>query len=249
MLYDWCVLHVAAAALERALEMNKRVWHSKKFEEKTSKLAADIRKGLEEFGIVDLGGGNSVYAYEVDGLGNRLTDFDDANVPSLLSIPLLGYEHFNKTVYATTRARLLSPATNRYYFKGTSLEGIGSPHTPGNNVWPMAMVMQGLTTPVAAERATQFRQLLKSQCGNGVMHESVNVNDPGSCTRPWFEWANALFVTYTRSALGMDCRAEAEAHMWKQLLPGNDDVRKYATLHNRIPWNAASKADANWFHT
>ena len=82
---DRCLLYVAAAALERALEMNKRVWHSKRFEEKTSKLAADIRKGIEEFGIVDLGGGNRVYAYEVDGLGNRLTDFDDANVPSLLS--------------------------------------------------------------------------------------------------------------------------------------------------------------------
>ncbi len=225
------------------------VWHSKSFGEKASKLAADIRKGIEEFGIVDVGGGTRVYAYEVDGLGNRLADFDDANVPSLLSMPLLGYDRYDKAVYATTRARLLSAATNRYFFKGKELEGIGSPHTPGNNVWPMAMVMEGLTTTDPAERVKQFRQLLKSQCGNGVMHESVNVDNPGSCTRPWFEWANALFVTYTRSALGMDCRAEAEAHMWHEVLPTSDDVRRYATLHNRIPWSASTVADPNWFHT
>jgi hypothetical protein len=29
----------------------------------------------------------------VDGLGNALTDFDDPNLPSLLAMPLLGFEY------------------------------------------------------------------------------------------------------------------------------------------------------------
>jgi hypothetical protein len=39
-----------------------------------------------------------VYAYEVDGLGNSLVDFDDPNIPSLLAIPELGYDGYNKEV-------------------------------------------------------------------------------------------------------------------------------------------------------
>ena len=34
--------------------------------------------------------GKSIYAYEVDGMGNSLL-MDDANVPSLLSMPYLNY--------------------------------------------------------------------------------------------------------------------------------------------------------------
>lgn len=38
--------------------------------------------------------------------------------------------------------------------------------------------MQGLTAKDDAEKAIMLRQLLASQCGNGLMHESVNVNSP-----------------------------------------------------------------------
>lgn len=48
-----------------------------------------------------------VYAYEVDGLGNNRHDFDDANVPSLLAIPVLGYKYYDKKIYQNTRDRLL----------------------------------------------------------------------------------------------------------------------------------------------
>ena len=39
-----------------------------------------------------------MYAYEVDGLGQSLTDFDDPNLPSLLAIPLLGYDQYDHQV-------------------------------------------------------------------------------------------------------------------------------------------------------
>lgn len=56
-------------------------------------------------------------------------DYDDANIPSLLSIPLLGYRHFDAAIYEATRARILSPK-NPFFFESDMLRGIGSPHTP-----------------------------------------------------------------------------------------------------------------------
>jgi meiotically up-regulated gene 157 (Mug157) protein len=46
--------------------------------------------------------GTRVYAYEVDGLGNSLVDFDDPNIPSLLAIPELGYDGYDKEVSPCT---------------------------------------------------------------------------------------------------------------------------------------------------
>lgn len=54
-----------------------------------------------------------IYAYEVDGLGGVLASFDDPNIPSLLSIPVLGYSHYDPQIYQDTRATILSSA-NRY---------------------------------------------------------------------------------------------------------------------------------------
>jgi meiotically up-regulated gene 157 (Mug157) protein len=65
----------------------------------------------------------------VDGLGGVLADFDDPNLPSLLALPLLGYEPHNASLYAATRARVLSPKTNAYAYEGSELAGLGSPHT------------------------------------------------------------------------------------------------------------------------
>jgi meiotically up-regulated gene 157 (Mug157) protein len=80
-------------------------------------------------------------SWQVDGLGGSLKDFDDPNVPSLLSIPLLGYAQYNKGIYEATRQRILSSA-NQWHFKGSALQGLGSPHTPRTYVWPLAMTVQ-----------------------------------------------------------------------------------------------------------
>ena len=53
----------------------------------------------------------------MDGLGNALTDYEDPNVPSLLAIPLLGYPLYNRTIYANTRARILS-RKNTFFYEG-----------------------------------------------------------------------------------------------------------------------------------
>ncbi len=147
-----------------------------------------IEVGVHHHGIVD-----GMYAYEVDGLGNALLGFDDANLPSLLSAPLSDYLFFNNAVYQKTRKYLLSPQ-NPYFFTGPSFEGIGSPHTRAGHVWPLAVMARALTSDSPIEIRNQLYYLLSMQCNTATMHESVSVSDTNSCTRTDFEWANTLFV-------------------------------------------------------
>lgn len=181
----------AAAALERVIILNECAWKHKELGSKSSKLLHDIEEGINKYGIVTDDHGGRVYAYEVDGMGGVLTAFDDANVPSLLSIPLLGWGGWDHAVYQATRRTILSEK-NEYYHVGKEARGIGSPHTPGRNVWPMAMVMEGLTEE-GSDRdekiAFQIRQLLRSACKD-AMHESVNADSTCRFTRPWFEWVS-----------------------------------------------------------
>ena len=65
------------------------------------------------------------------------------------------------------------PRTHRLqFYEGRQFRGIGSPHTPPDMVWPLAISVQGLTAARAEERAEMLRTILKMQCGNGLMHES-----------------------------------------------------------------------------
>ena len=126
----------AAGALERVLVMNEHVWKNEGLHQNASKLLAEISKGINEFGIVTGSDGTRTYAYEVDGIGGVLAPFDDANVPSLLSDPVLGWSGLDHDVYRATRKKILS-SENPYYASGKSVRGIGSQHTGKNTVWPM----------------------------------------------------------------------------------------------------------------
>lgn len=74
--------------------------------------------GIQKHGLVPLPGSaassaETMYAYEVDGLGGSLLDFDDPNIPSLVAMPLLGYSGFDREAYQRTKARVLSAGHNR----------------------------------------------------------------------------------------------------------------------------------------
>jgi meiotically up-regulated gene 157 (Mug157) protein len=131
-----------------------------------------------------------IYAYEIDGLGHAKF-MDDANVPSLLSMPLLGYP-YNKSTYAATRKFILSTA-NPYYFHGRYASGVGSSHTPSGFVWPMSLVVEYRTSAYDSDRNRIVHELSRSDSGDGALHESFDVNDPKRFTRERFGWVNALF--------------------------------------------------------
>lgn len=133
--------------------------------------------------------GRRVYAYEVDGLGGELL-MDDANMPSLLSLPLDAPSVHDPEITAATRELVLSPE-NPYYFSGSVASGVGSPHTLPEHVWPIAFAVEGLTgTP---ERAREILDLLlRTDAGTDRMHESFHVDDPTSFSRDWFSWADSM---------------------------------------------------------
>jgi meiotically up-regulated gene 157 (Mug157) protein len=78
-------------------------------------------------------------------------------------------------VYANTRRRILS-SSNPYHYSGSAFSGLGSPHTPPQYIWPLAIMVQGLTSSDPYEQAGLLQMLLRMQCGNGLMHESVHVS-------------------------------------------------------------------------
>ena len=156
------------------------------------KLLSDIEQGIEKFGTVEHPKYGKIYAYEVDGLGG-VNIMDDANVPSLLSLPYLGYCEKNDTLYQNTRKFILSK-DNPYYYEGKFGKGVGSPHTPKDYIWHIAVIMQLLTSDSKQEKLACFDILMNTDAGLGVMHESFNKDNPHEFTREWFCWANTLFA-------------------------------------------------------
>lgn len=133
-----------------------------------------------------------VIPYEMDGFGAAYF-IDDANVPSLLSLPVLGYLSASHPIYQKTRQWLLS-TDNPYYFEGEYGAGIGGPHYLGvNYTWHMAITMQIMTSTNETEISHCLDILASTTDGTGMMHESFNVNDPSQYARKWFAWANGLF--------------------------------------------------------
>ena len=86
---------------------------------------------------------------------------------------------------------LLSKA-NPFYFEGSAAKGIGSPHTPENYIWHIALAMQGLTTNDLQEKKMLLDFILSTHAGEWYMHEGFNVDNPDEFTRVWFAWANTI---------------------------------------------------------
>lgn len=155
-------------------------------------LRSEILSGIEKFGIYEHESFGKIYAYEADGFGS-INLMDDANVPSLLSLPWLGFCSAEDELYRNTRRFVLS-RENPYFFEGSEASGIGSPHTPKGYIWPIALTMQALTSTDIEEKKLLVKRLLETDGGCSLMHESFDGNDAGRFTREWFAWANSLFA-------------------------------------------------------
>ncbi len=162
-----------------------------KLANKCIKTAEEIDEGIKKYGIIDHEKSGEMYAYEVDGFGSRCL-MDDPNVPSLLSLPYLGYCSENDPIYVATRKFILNEG-DPFYAKG-KVSGLTSPHQGTfNQFWPMATIMQAMTSNDADEISSCLQILVSTHANTYFIHESIDVDNPNKFTRPWFSWANSLF--------------------------------------------------------
>lgn len=181
----------AAVSLRQMAEMAEWVFRDMDMLKELNKLEQQVRLGVERYGIYRHPEYGPIYAYETDGFGNYSL-MDDAGTPGLLSIPYLDPEMADSEVYRNTRRFALS-RSNPFYYEGKVARGIGSPHTPPNYVWHMALSMQGLTADTAEEKLEMIAMLEATDADTGYMHEGFHVDDPTQFTRSWFVWSNSLF--------------------------------------------------------
>lgn len=140
-----------------------------------------IEAGIWEHGVVTHRKYGEVFAFEVDGYGSALI-MDDANIPSLLALPLLGFCGTDNKIYQNTRRMILEKAGNPYYLTGRGFEGIGGPHIGLQHAWPMSRLVQAMTS----DNDQEIREALnavKDSSKLGLVHESINVERVTDYTR------------------------------------------------------------------
>ncbi|MFJ3385981.1 MULTISPECIES: glycoside hydrolase family 125 protein [unclassified Curtobacterium] len=191
----------AAEALLAVAAIAREVWDDGALAADADALRTTILDGVARHGVVPGPSGADVYAYEVDGLGGVLL-MDDANTPSLLSLPLSAPSVVDPAVWAATREFVTSPA-NPFWFAGSAAAGIGSPHTLPGRVWPIALAVEGLVSGSGARQREVLELLVATDAGTGDMHESFDVDDPTQFSRPWFSWADAMFCEVALVAAGV----------------------------------------------
>ena len=152
-----------------------------------------IKKGIYDYAVVPHQKFGDVLAFEVDGYGSHLL-MDDANIPSLLSLPLLGFLDSTDPIYQNTRRMLLSQPHNPYFLRGAAFHGIGGPHIGLRNAWPMSLLVQAMTSDDERE-IMECIDAVKNVSLMGLINESVDVQmGANSITRSWFAWANSVFA-------------------------------------------------------
>jgi meiotically up-regulated gene 157 (Mug157) protein len=140
-----------------------------------------LEKAVWEHGVITHKKHGQVFAFEVDGFGSQIL-MDDANLPSLLSLPLLGFLDAKDKTYQNTRKMILEKSGNPYYLKGDDFEGIGGPHIGLQHAWPMSLLVQAMTSDDDGE-IMRAVEMVRNSSSLGLVNESVNVNNRRDYTR------------------------------------------------------------------
>ncbi|BDD11794.1 hypothetical protein FUAX_42260 (plasmid) [Fulvitalea axinellae] len=183
--------YFAVASLRQMAEMHTKVHNDRAFAKECNDLADEVEEALEKYAVAMHESKGKIIPFEVDGFGNRML-MDDANVPSLLSLPYLDAMDAKDPLYQRTRDFVLSE-DNPYFWKGDKAEGIGGPHVGMHYIWPMSITMRALTSDNEKEIRKCLRMLKDTHAGTGFMHEGFHKDNPEKFTRSWFAWANTLF--------------------------------------------------------
>ncbi len=181
----------AVVSLRQLAEMMESIRGDLRLAARCRTLADEVERAARRWALVEHLHFGRIWAYEVDGFGNRL-HMDDANIPSLLSLPYLGWCAKDDPAYLRTRDFVLG-RSNPWFFEGGAAAGVGGPHVGRDMIWPMSIIMRALTSTREGEIAGCLEVLKRTHAGTGFMHESFHKDDPSRFTRAWFAWANTLF--------------------------------------------------------
>ena len=172
--YNIPVNAFCAVAMEQLADLASRYGTDLNMAKEAATLGAALRKGVLNKGVAERPPFGRIFIYETDaGVGHSrpLVFLDDANVPSLLSLPYLGFCEADDPLYTATRSFLLS-GKNIYYYTGTDgttqYAGIGSAHTDkthggtAKSIWPMAITIRGMTSLAPEEQKDALKMLVAS---------------------------------------------------------------------------------------
>lgn len=181
----------AVTSLRQASEMVSSISKDSSLANELFLLANEVEMALKKHAIVQHPKYGKIYAFEINGYDSHLL-MDDANVPSLLSMPYLKSMSRTDPVYMNTR-RFIWSSDNPFFYQGAAAEGIGGPHIGKNMIWPMSIIMKAFTSVDDKELKWCIDTLKNTHAGTGFMHEAFNKDDPKRFTRKWFAWTNTLF--------------------------------------------------------
>jgi len=163
-------------------------------------LQTNILLALQKYSVIQHKDFGKIYAYEINGF-DSYNLMDDANIPSLVSLSYLSdsglithiFDAISYKQICTNTRKFALSKSNPFFFKGKTAEGIGGPHVGMDYIWPMSIIMRGLTSTDDKETKLCLDMLQKTHAGTGFMHESFHKDDASKFTRKWFAWANTLF--------------------------------------------------------
>jgi meiotically up-regulated gene 157 (Mug157) protein len=181
----------AVVSLRQAADLLNQIHHDQDSAAQCRALADEVEGALRQYAVVMHEKHGRILPYEIDGYGNYYC-IDDGNVPSLLSLPYIDAAGPGDPLYLNTRQFVLSDS-NPYYCIGKAASGPGGPHVGRDMIWPLGLIVQGLTSTDDQEVRQVLLTLQKTHAGTGFMHEAFHKDDPKKFTRSWFAWANTIF--------------------------------------------------------
>ena len=182
----------AVQSLAQLSEIYRNVFKDITFANDCASFSEEVLSAINKYAIAEHLNYGKIYAYEVDGFGNKVF-VDDPNVPSLIAMRyFIDNRYYSNEIYKNTRSYLLS-SDNPYYFKGKAGEGQGGPHAGLDTIWPMGIILRGMTSENEEEIVWCIKQLMNTHNDSGFMHETFHKDDAAMFSRSWFAWANTLF--------------------------------------------------------
>lgn len=184
---------IAAVALREIATLARVGYHDDELALHASMASRRLLAAILRYGVFfDVQRGVWMYAYETDGNGNYNL-MDDANIPNLTTMPQYGWVSPYDPLYLNTRDFTLSK-DNPFYYSGRYAEGLGSPHTPRDFVWPLGIMGAAITSTDDIEIENAITTLAETDSEQGLIHESFYDGGYWRYTRQEFGWANALYA-------------------------------------------------------